>query len=79
MSSTVDNSAAKGHVLLLSTLVVSLVVPLVLILLSYMGIISGTAEYISAFAVIGSVLYLFIGGIWMYVQDKKDATTLTDG
>lgn len=79
MSSTVDNSAAKGHVLLLSTLVVSLVVPLALILLSYMGIISGTAEYISAFAVIGSVLYLFIGGIWMYVQDKKDATTLTDG
>ncbi len=79
MSSTVDNSAARGHILLLSTLVVTLVVPLALLLLSYMGIISGTAEYISAFAVIGSILYIFIGGIWMYVQDKKDGTTLTDG
>jgi len=40
MSSTVDNSAKRGHILLLSTMTVTLVAPLALIILSYMEIIS---------------------------------------
>lgn len=79
MSSTVDNSTKKGHILLLSTLVVTLVAPLALILLSYVEIISGTSQYIVAFAVIASSIYIIGGGIWMAVQDKKDGEMLTDG
>jgi len=79
MSSTVDNSAKKGHILLLSTLVATLLVPLALILLSYVEIISGTAQYIAAFGVIASSIYIIGGGILMAVQDKKDGKTLGDG
>ena len=79
MSSTVDNSATKGHILLLSTLVVTLVAPLALILLSYMEIISGTAEYISSVAVVASMIYIIGGTIWMATQDKKDGEHLADG
>ncbi len=79
MSSTVDNSAKKGHILLLSTLVVTLVAPLALILLSYVEIISGTAQYIAAFGVIASSIYIIGGGILMAVQDKKDGKALSDG
>ncbi len=79
MSSTVNNSAAKGHVLLLSTLVVTLVAPLALILLSYVEIISGTSQYISAFAVTASMIYIIGGTIWMATQDKKDGEQLADG
>ena len=75
----VDNSAKRGHILLLGTLVITLVAPLALILLSYTGVVSGTAEYIAAFAVIASALYIVGGGIWMAVQDKKDGETLQDG
>ena len=78
MSSTVDNSAKKGHILLLSTLVVTLVAPLALIILSYMEIISGTAQYIAAFGVIASMIYSVGGSILMAVQDKKDGI-LADG
>ena len=79
MNSTVDNSAKKGHILLLSTMAVTLVAPLVLILLSYMEIISGTAQYIAAFGVIASSIYIIGGGIWMAIQDKKDGEILADG
>ena len=79
MSSTVDNSTKKGHILLLSTLVATLLVPLALILLSYVEIISGTAQYIAAFGVIASSIYIIGGGILMAVQDKKDGKTLGDG
>ncbi|HIM54930.1 MAG TPA: hypothetical protein EYI82_05525 [Gammaproteobacteria bacterium] len=79
MSSTVDNSAKKGHILLLSTMVVTLVVPLALIILSYMNIISGTAEYIAAAGVIASSIYIIGGGLLMAFQDKKDGETLSDG
>jgi hypothetical protein len=72
MSSTVDNSTTKGHILLLSTLVVTLVAPLALILLSYMGIISGTAEYISSVAVIASSIYIVGGTIWIGNSGQKD-------
>lgn len=75
----VDNSAKRGHILLLGTLVITLVAPLALILLSYTGVVSGTAEYIAAFAVIASALYIVGGGIWMAIQDKKDGETLQDG
>ncbi len=74
MSSTVDNSAKKGHILLLSTMVVTLVVPLALIILSYMNIISGTAEYIAAAGVIASSIYIIGGGLLMAFQDKKEKT-----
>ncbi len=60
MSSTVDNSAKRGHILLLSTMVVTLVAPLALIILSYMEIISGTAQYIAAFGVIASLSILLV-------------------
>ncbi len=79
MSSTVDNSAKKGHILLLSTMIVTLVVPLALIILSYMNIISGTAEYIAAAGVIASSIYIIGGGLLMAFQDKKDGETLSDG
>ncbi|RUM80901.1 MAG: hypothetical protein DSZ20_04055 [Candidatus Thioglobus sp.] len=79
MSSTVDNSAKKGHILLLSTMVVTLVVPLALIILSYMDIISGTAQYIAAAGVIASSIYIIGGGLLMAFQDKKDGETLSDG
>ena len=79
MSSTVDNSAKKGHILLLSTMVVTLVVPLALIILSYMNIISGTAQYIAAAGVIASSIYIIGGGLLMAFQDKKDGKTLSDG
>ncbi len=79
--SNVDNSGVKGNILMLSTLVVTLVVPLLWVLLSYDGIalISGTAVYVAAFAVIASVLYVVGGGLWMFVQDKKDGEQLSDG
>jgi len=38
MSSTVDNSAKRGHILLLSTMTVTLVAPLALIILSYISL-----------------------------------------
>ena len=79
MSSTVDNSAKKGHILLLSTMIVTLVVPLALIILSYMNIISGTAQYIAAAGVIASSIYIIGGGLLMAYQDKKDGETLSDG
>jgi len=79
MSSTVDNSAKKGHILLVSTMVVTLVVPLALIILSYMNIISGTAQYIAAVGVIASSIYIIGGGFLMAFQDKKDGETLSDG
>lgn len=75
----VDNSAKRGHILLLGTLVITLVAPLALILLSYTGVISGTAEYIAAFAVVASSIYIIGGGILMAVQDKKDGKMLQDG
>ena len=79
MSSTVDNSAKKGHILLLSAMIVALVVPLALIILSYMNIISGTAQYIAAAGVIASSIYIIGGGLLMAFQDKKDGETLSDG
>ena len=76
--SNVDNSGVKGNILMLSTLVITLVVPLAVVLLSYIGIISGTAQYIAAFAVVASMLYIIGGTIWMYIQDGKDGE-LADG
>jgi hypothetical protein len=79
MSSTVDNSSAKGHILMITSLVVSVVAPLALILLSYTEVISGTAEYISALAVIISTVYIIGGTVWMMSQDAKDGKNLADG
>lgn len=79
MSSTVDNSAKKGHILFLSTMVVTLVLALALIILSYMNIISGTAQYIAAAGVIASSIYIIGGGLLMVFQDKKDGETLNYG
>ena len=79
MSSTVDNSGVRGNILMIATLAVSLVVPLALILLSYTEIISGTAEYIAAIAVILSTIYIVGGSIWMFSQDAKDGQNLADG
>ncbi|WP_144418599.1 hypothetical protein [Candidatus Thioglobus autotrophicus] len=79
MSSTVDNSSAKGNILMISTLAVSLVAPLALIILSYIEVITGTAEWIAAFGVIASTIYIIGGSIWMFAQDAKDGQNLADG
>ncbi len=79
MHSTVDNSSLRGNILMLSSLVVSIVAPLALILLSYTGVISGTAEYVAAFGVIVSTIYIIGGSIWMFSQDVKDGANLADG
>ena len=71
MSSTVNNSGARGNVLMISTLA--------LIILSYIEIISGTAEWIAAFGVIASTIYIIGGSIWMFSQDVKDGQNLADG
>ncbi len=76
MSSTVNNSGARGNVLMISTLAITLVAPLALIILSYIEIISGTAEWIAAFGVIASTIG---GSIWMFSQDVKDGQNLADG
>ncbi len=79
MSSTVDNSSAKGNILMISTLAITLVAPLALILLSYIEVITGTAEWIAAFGVIASTIYIIGGSIWMFAQDAKDGQNLADG
>ncbi len=79
MNSVVDNSTRKGHILLLSTMAVTLVVPLALIILSYIDVISGIAQYIAAVGVIASSIYIIGGGFLMAFQDKKDGDTLSDG
>lgn len=71
-----DNSTKTGHINMILTLVISLVAPLALILLSYTEVISGTAVYIAAFAVVASAVYIVGGGIWTVLQDKKDGEAL---
>jgi hypothetical protein len=79
MSSANNNSTLKGHILQISTITVTLLAPLALIILSYIGVISGTAEYVAAFGVIASTIYIIGGGFWMFSQDAKDGKNLTDG
>jgi hypothetical protein len=79
MSSTVDNSSLRGNILMISSLAVSLVAPLALIILSYIEVISGTAEYIAAFGVVASTIYIIGGSIWMFLQDVQDGKNLADG
>jgi hypothetical protein len=67
-----DNSTTTGHIYLLGTLVITLVVPLAVILLSYADIISGVGQIVAAFAVLASAIYIVGGGIWTVLQDKKD-------
>ena len=69
----------NGNILLMGTMLITLVLPLALILLSYMEIISGTADYLVAFAVISSAIYIVGGGIWMGLQDKIDGKNLKNG
>lgn len=76
--SDIDNSSKKGHALLLGTLFVTLILPLAVIILSYeeIKIISNTASYVAAFAVIASAIYIIGGGAWMFIQDSKDGKDL---
>ena len=69
----------NGNILLMGTMLITLVLPLALILLSYVEIISGTADYLVAFAVISSAIYIVGGGIWMGLQDKIDGKNLKNG
>ncbi len=73
---TNDNSAKTGHILIIGTLALTLVLPLALIILSYLNIISGTAQYIVAIGVISSMIYIISGTIWMFIQDKEDCQQL---
>jgi hypothetical protein len=79
MSSSVDNSSLRGNILMISTLAISLVAPLALIILSYIEVISGTAEYIAAFGVVASTVYIIGGSVWMFIQDAQDGKNLADG
>ncbi len=79
MSSSVDNSSLRGNILMISTLAISLLAPLALIILSYTEIISGTAEYVAAFGVVASTIYIIGGSIWMFLQDAQDGKNLADG
>lgn len=72
MSNIHNNSAKSGHINLILALIVSVVLPLALIMLSYTGVISGTASFVAAFGVIGSSIYIIGGGILSAYQDKKD-------
>ncbi len=67
-----DNSTISGHIKLIGVLVVSLVLPLAVILLAYLGIISGIGDIIVALAVILSIIYIVGGTIWSFSQDKED-------
>jgi hypothetical protein len=71
-----SNDSKTGNLLFLGTLSITLVLPLALILLSYLEIISGTASTIAAFGVILSAIYVVGGGIWMFIQDKKDGEVI---
>jgi preprotein translocase subunit SecF len=59
---------------LVSTLIITLLLPLTLIILSYLKIIDGISlgMVMTAIAVILSSIYIFYGTILMAVQDKKD-------
>jgi hypothetical protein len=62
----------KTHLLFLGTLTIILIIPLALIILSYTSVISGTADYVIAFAVIASFVYIIGGGIYSFIQDSRD-------
>ncbi|MDC0390399.1 MAG: hypothetical protein QNL23_05045 [Candidatus Thioglobus sp.] len=79
MSSSVDNSSLRGNILMISALAISLLAPLALIILSYTKIISGTAEYVAAFGVVASTVYIIGGSVWMFLQDAQDGKNLADG
>jgi hypothetical protein len=79
MSSSVDNSSLRGNILMISALAISLLAPLALIILSYTKIISGTAEYVAAFGVVASTVYIVGGSVWMFLQDAQDGKNLADG
>lgn len=63
-----------GHLFLVSTLLTTLVLPITLIILSYLKIIDGISlgMILTAIAVILSSVYIFYGTILMALQDKKD-------
>ncbi|MDC0430366.1 hypothetical protein OAM42_02685 [Candidatus Thioglobus sp.] len=79
MSSSIDNSSLRGNILMISALAISLLAPLALIILSYTKIISGTAEYVAAFGVVASTVYIIGGSVWMFLQDAQDGKNLADG
>jgi len=79
MSSSVDNSSLRGNILMISALVISLLAPLALIIISYTEIISGTAEYVAAFGVVASIIYIIGGSVWMFLQDAQDGKNLANG
>lgn len=68
-----NNSEKTGHLYLIGTLVVSLILPLLLIIFSYMGIISGVGDFIIAIAVILSGAYIIGGTVMSFMQDGEDA------
>lgn len=67
----------SGNLLLISTMFITLLVPVSLILVSYLDIIDGLffGHIITALAVIISSIFIIFGGLWMYTQDKKDGNT----
>ncbi len=79
MSSSGDNNSLRGNILMISVLVISLLVFLALIILSYLEIISGTAEYVAVFGVVASFIYIIGDSVWMFLQDTQDGKNLADG
>jgi len=70
-----DNSPEKGHFLILTTLAVTLFLPLIIIILSYNDIINGISEFSIKMAVFASAAMIIGGTLVMMVQDKKDGET----
>jgi hypothetical protein len=70
------SNSTSGNLLLISTIALTLLIPVSLILLSYLELINGTllGHIVTAVAVITASAFIIVGGIWMYVQDKKDGT-----
>ncbi len=68
-----NNSEKTGHLYLIGTLVISLILPLLLIIFSYMGIISGVGDFVIAIAVILSSVYIIGGVVMSFIQDGEDA------
>lgn len=62
----------EGHLYLIGTLFVILIAPFLLILLSYLEIISGTAGYVAALGVLGTGAYIIGGWILTVIADKED-------
>lgn len=69
-----EPSKGFGNTMLISTIFLTLLLPLFFIMITYLKIIDGIqlGYFITAFAVVASSLFIVVGGLWMFIQDKQD-------